>query len=140
MNDIVNHPSHYVDGRKYEPKDVIRDWNLNFSLGNAVKYISRAGRKDASKTIEDLEKAIFYINDEIAAIRAAEEELAQQECENNEWAANFIKEYNEKYRQECEPAESSHLTIANEEEPNIENPGGGSYTLWASSGSEVTNE
>ncbi len=148
MNDIVNHPSHYVDGRKYEPKDVIRDWNLNFSLGNAVKYISRAGRKDASKTIEDLEKAIFYINDEISALRAAEEELAQQECENNEWAANFIKEYNEKYRQECEPAESSHfvtgLTITNEEEPNhyeaIESPGGGSYTLWASSENEVTNE
>ena len=68
MSDAVSHPSHYAEGRKYEPKDVIRDWNLNFSLGNAVKYISRAGRKDASKTIEDLRKAIFYIEDEIMAI------------------------------------------------------------------------
>ncbi|MBQ5870876.1 MAG: DUF3310 domain-containing protein [Bacteroidaceae bacterium] len=148
MNDIVNHPSHYVDGRKYEPKDVIRDWNLNFSLGNAVKYISRAGRKDASKTIEDLEKAIFYINDEIAALRNSEEELAQKESENAEWAMSFIKEYNEKYRQECEPAERSlfvtGLSITNEEEPNhydtIESSGGDSYTLWASSEGEVTNE
>ena len=57
----VTHPSHYVDGRKYEPVDVIADWDLNFDLGNAVKYISRAGRKDPEKTIEDLQKAIFYI-------------------------------------------------------------------------------
>lgn len=148
MNDIVNHPSHYVDGRKYEPKDVIRDWNLNFSLGNAVKYISRAGRKDASKTIEDLEKAIFYINDEIAALRNTEEELAQKECENAEWAMSFIKEYNEKYRQELEPAEQAHfVTGLCTEYDGPELPaattvssGGGSYTLWASSEGEVTNE
>ena len=63
----VNHPSHYADGRKYEPIDVIEDWNLGFSLGNAVKYISRAGRKD--NAIEDLEKAIFYINYEIEKLK-----------------------------------------------------------------------
>lgn len=68
MMDVISHPSHYAAGRKFEPKDVIRDWGLNFSLGNAVKYISRAGRKDASKTTEDLRKAIFYIEDEIAAL------------------------------------------------------------------------
>ena len=44
--DPVKKPSHYTAGRKYEPKDVIRDWDLNFNLGNAVKYISRAGRKN----------------------------------------------------------------------------------------------
>ena len=49
--DNVSHPSHYTEGRKYEPKDVIRDWGLNFNLGNTVKYVARAGRK-----IEYLEK------------------------------------------------------------------------------------
>ena len=53
-NDIVKHPSHYCYG-KYEPKDVIRDWGLNFNLGSAVKYIARAGRKD--DIIQDLKKA-----------------------------------------------------------------------------------
>ena len=36
---IIEHPAHYCEGRKYEPKDVIRDWELNFNLGNAVKYV-----------------------------------------------------------------------------------------------------
>lgn len=60
--DIVNRPAHYTAGRKYEPINVINDWGLDFCLGNAVKYISRAGRKDKNKTIEDLQKAIWYIN------------------------------------------------------------------------------
>ena len=34
---IIEHPAHYCEGRKYEPKDVIRDWDLNFNLGNAVR-------------------------------------------------------------------------------------------------------
>lgn len=58
-HDNIHNPSHYVDGRKYEPRKVISDWGLNFNLGNAVKYISRAGRK--GDAIEDLKKAIQYI-------------------------------------------------------------------------------
>lgn len=61
----ITRPSHYCEGRKYEPKDVIRDWGLNFNLGNAVKYISRAGRKDGNSVIEDLEKARQYIEFEL---------------------------------------------------------------------------
>lgn len=61
--DAVSHPSHYTEGRKYEPRKVIADWRLNFNLGNAVKYISRAGRK--GDKIEDLRKAIQYIEFEI---------------------------------------------------------------------------
>lgn len=63
MREAVNHPSHYAFGRKYEPIDVIRDWDLNFNLGNTVKYISRAGRKD--NIIQDLKKARFYLDAEI---------------------------------------------------------------------------
>lgn len=61
--DIVNRPSHYCEGRKYEPIAVIKDWNLNFNLGNTVKYISRAGRKD--NILQDLKKAKFYLDWEI---------------------------------------------------------------------------
>lgn len=63
VNDVVSHPSHYTAGRKYEPKDVIRDWELNFNLGSAVKYISRAGRKD--DMIQDLKKARQFLDFEI---------------------------------------------------------------------------
>ena len=52
--DNVSRPAHYEEGRKYEPKRVIRDWGLNYNLGAAVKYLSRAGRKN--DIIEDLEK------------------------------------------------------------------------------------
>ena len=58
----VNHPNHYNIG-KIEVIDAIEDWNLHFSLGNAVKYIARADHK--GKPIEDLEKARWYIEREI---------------------------------------------------------------------------
>ena len=59
-NDAVNHPSHYTDGG-IETIDFIEAKKLPYHLGNAVKYISRAGKKDQNKTIEDLQKAIWYI-------------------------------------------------------------------------------
>lgn len=62
--DFVNHPPHY----KVHPSGIecieITRW-MNFNIGNAIKYLWRHGQKDSSKTIEDLKKAIFYINDEI---------------------------------------------------------------------------
>ena len=73
--DKVNHPSHYLwlkDKVGIEVIDITR--HMDFDLGNAIKYILRAGHKteegynDKDKTIEDLKKAIFYINDEIAKI------------------------------------------------------------------------
>lgn len=66
-SELIKHPSHYTAGRKYEPKDVIRDWELNFNLGSAVKYISRAGRK--GDKIEDLEKARQFLDFEIEALK-----------------------------------------------------------------------
>lgn len=68
----VSHPSHYTEGRKYEPRKVIADWGLNFNLGNAVKYVSRAGRK--GDKIEDLRKAIQYIKFEIEELEDAKHE------------------------------------------------------------------
>lgn len=61
QNDPVNHPSHYTSG-KIEVIDFIEDQGFGFHLANAVKYICRAGKKDPTKELEDLEKAVWYIN------------------------------------------------------------------------------
>ena len=67
----VNHPSHYGGkDNPYETIKVIDAWGLDFELGNAIKYISRAGKKDPTKIVEDLKKAIFYIQHEIDKIEA----------------------------------------------------------------------
>jgi len=62
----VDHPAHYNTG-KIEVITVIEDWELGFHLGNAVKYIGRAGHK--KDVIEDLKKAIWYINRKIDALK-----------------------------------------------------------------------
>ena len=64
MNDNMNHPAYYTDG-KIEVIDFIEDKKLGFHLGNTVKYICRAGKKDPEKTIEDLQKAEWYLRREI---------------------------------------------------------------------------
>jgi len=68
--EMVENPIHY--GGKNNPHEaikVINAWGLNFELGNTVKYISRAGKKDPSKKIEDLEKAMWYLNYEINKLK-----------------------------------------------------------------------
>lgn len=64
----VDHPSHYADG-KIEVVEYIEDKKLNFHRGNAVKYISRAGKKDPANEIKDLQKAIWYLQREIENLR-----------------------------------------------------------------------
>ena len=70
ITDNVNHPNHYCEGRKYEPWDVIVDWQLDYLTGSAVKYLSRAGRKDPSKETEDLRKAVAYIEKRIEVLES----------------------------------------------------------------------
>ena len=60
MSDTVNHPSYYTDG-KIEVIEYIEDKKLGYCLGNAIKYISSAAKKDKAKEIEDLRKADWYI-------------------------------------------------------------------------------
>lgn len=62
MNKNVDHPSHYNHGT-IEVIDAIEDWNLNFNLGNSIKYIARCEHKGHKK--EDLEKAIWYLKREL---------------------------------------------------------------------------
>lgn len=75
MNDVVNHPAHYTDG-KIEVIDFIEDKKLNFHRGNAVKYIARAGKKDPAKEIEDLKKAVWYLNREVMRLEKSKGEKA----------------------------------------------------------------
>jgi len=62
MNDLVNRPAHYTDGG-IETIDFIEAKGLGFNLGNAVKYISRAGKK--GNRLQDLQKAQWYLTREI---------------------------------------------------------------------------
>ena len=65
----VNHPSHYGgETNIYEVIKVIDAWGLGFSLGNTVKYISRAGKKDKNKELEDLKKALWYLQHHIETL------------------------------------------------------------------------
>ena len=59
-------PSYYND-TKITPFDIIDDWDLNFYLGNAIKYIKRAGKKDGNSRLQDLKKVREYIDHEIKA-------------------------------------------------------------------------
>jgi hypothetical protein len=63
--ETINHPDHYGGDTVYETIKVIEAWGLGFHLGNCVKYISRAGKKDKAKELEDLKKAKFYLDRQI---------------------------------------------------------------------------
>ncbi len=66
MSDVVNHPKHYnAHASGIECIEIVR--HMNFNRGNAIKYIWRAG--DKGNEIEDLQKAIWYLNDEIARLQ-----------------------------------------------------------------------
>lgn len=67
MNDNINHPKHYEDaGYLVQPIDVCQE--LPFCLGNAVKYLCRAGNKEGCPELEDLKKAQWYLNRQLALL------------------------------------------------------------------------
>jgi hypothetical protein len=68
--DLVNRPPHYTDGG-IDTLKFIEAKDLNYRLGNVVKYISRTGKKVDSDPLQDLEKARFYLEREIEARRDA---------------------------------------------------------------------
>jgi hypothetical protein len=61
-NNLINHPEHY-QSNGIEVIDIIDSFDLNFNLGNSIKYILRADKKGNKK--QDLEKALWYINYEL---------------------------------------------------------------------------
>ncbi|MGJ4941405.1 DUF3310 domain-containing protein [Bradyrhizobium sp. HKCCYLS1011] len=73
MNDAVDHPAHYGgEDNPYEAIKVVEAWDLDFYLGNVVKYVSRAGKK--GDELEDLKKARWYLDRKIARMEAATKE------------------------------------------------------------------
>jgi len=61
VHDPVSHPAHYT-ASGVETIDAIEAWQLDYHLGNVVKYVSRAGKKDPARTLEDLRKARWYLD------------------------------------------------------------------------------
>ena len=66
--EMVNHPSHYNVG--IETIDYIESWEMNFNIGNVIKYTTRAGFKE--NELEDLKKAKWYIDREIQRLSKGE--------------------------------------------------------------------
>jgi|SRR5438105_89025 len=66
--DLINHLPYYGGDKPnnpYETIKIIEAWNLDFHLGQVIKYISRAGKKENSPFLEDLRKARWYLNRKI---------------------------------------------------------------------------
>ena len=78
---------HYENGKGYDVIDFAADYNLNFNRGNVLKYITRAGRKDDE--VKDLEKALDYLQREIAIVRA-HRDTETEKIKNNEITVNYF--------------------------------------------------
>ena len=68
----MNHPTHYTRG-DIEVWDFIRDQGLNYFRGNAIKYICRAGYKSPATEVEDIKKAITYLENELQHTQQVDE-------------------------------------------------------------------
>lgn len=68
LKEPVHHPDHYHKDT-VEVIDIIEAWELNFARGNVLKYLARAGYKDPSRELEDLEKAQWYLDREIERLK-----------------------------------------------------------------------
>jgi len=78
VSDLVNSPSHYHKASGVEVIVAIEAWGLGFCLGNVIKYVARAGRKDSGTRIEDLHKARWYLHRELEALEREERERAER--------------------------------------------------------------
>ena len=92
MKEEINHPKHYNKG-KIEVIDAIAEWDLNFCMGNVIKYVARYKHKDDS--LGDLKKARWYLEYEI---RKLEEE--QKNLESGKELHNSLSIFNKDYRVE----------------------------------------
>jgi hypothetical protein len=70
----INHPVHYQSDKGFEVIDITEAFKLDFSLGSVVKYVIRAGKKPKESMLEDLSKALWFLQDRIRRISPNEEE------------------------------------------------------------------
>lgn len=66
-NDPVNHPTHYTNHPSGIECIQVTE-HFNFCIGNAIKYLWRNGLKDGNSNVQDLKKAVWYINREIQTL------------------------------------------------------------------------
>jgi hypothetical protein len=96
----INHPSHYGgENNEYEAIKVIEAWELDFCLGNAVKYISRAGKKD--DFVQDLKKAQWYIERKISQFEPV--------CKNKDISFDSVIEQLDTLIEKCEKKEFNYF-------------------------------
>lgn len=95
MTEKINHPKHY-QGSRFEAIDIIEDYELDFNLGNVIKYVLRAGKKNDK--LEDLKKAQFYINRQIELLERVNrtDAMTEQRYHNS---IERIKAMTEEFRQ-----------------------------------------
>lgn len=117
-NNAVNHPSHYTDG-KIEVITYIDDKNFNYCRGNAIKYISRAGKKNPEKEIEDLKKAEWYIHHEIERLqKLKEQKIKDQKLKEQKIKDQKLKEQASEMAKESWTELPKTITRFNGEEYN----------------------
>lgn len=108
MSDLVNHPPHYKAGNGLEAIDVIEGFGFDkdFCLGNALKYLLRAGRKD--DLLQDIRKAGWYISRKIAGIEAAQ----GMPCNLRQFSLCYLATPYSKYKDGIEAAFQDAARIA----------------------------
>lgn len=100
----INHPDHYKNN-SIETIRVIEDWKLGFNLGNVVKYISRAGKKNPKAVVEDLQKAQWYLNREITNLMAEDDLIKIAESMSGD--SDSIDATLEKWKEASNPLEKA---------------------------------
>jgi len=104
----INHPQHYGGkDNPYEAIKVIEAWDSTFCIGNVIKYISRAGKKDQSKELEDLKKALWYLQREISK-KELKIEL-DRKLEND--LAEQLVDFNDLNDEKTEDSVSTHFSM-----------------------------
>ena len=88
MNDPVNHPAHYKSPGGLEAIQVIESFELGYHLGNAAKYILRAGKKDSE--MQDLQKAVWYLMRHLKALEAEHGREMDTEGDKEAWRSQEI--------------------------------------------------
>lgn len=96
MENKVNHPIHYGGkDNPFEPIKIIEHYDLNFMLGNTIKYVLRAGKK--GNKLEDLEKALWNLQREVDNMKSKSNIIEEMEIQLREEQENQLKRIAESY-------------------------------------------
>lgn len=98
MENKVNHPAHYGgESNPFEPIKIIEHYDLNFMLGNTIKYVLRAGKKGKGDKLEDLQKALWNLQREVDNMKNKSNIIEEMENQLREEQKNQFKRIAESY-------------------------------------------